>query len=276
MLLVVLVAVCAAAALLAWGVLLQDLVPQWADVRCLVGVLRVGTGSAGATGRLPALADATDVLLPLLLVAAGGAAAAHAAGRDRPEGPPRRAHLSALFVVGVLAIAAAASMTAWIAIPKAGKHLSSGCCTPAGMVLVEEAAPAGTGAGIGYAVSSAAFAAGLFFSRRGVAGSGVRLASAAGILLFGSRLLSDRVAPFVLGTPLHRCAWCLLGEAPETAWGMALLAAPLLATLWGLAARGLGPGSGPTLERIERVLDGVALLGLLGAPLFFAAERLAS
>jgi hypothetical protein len=281
LLLVVLVATAAAASALAWVVLLQGLVPQWADVRCAVGVLRIGTGRPGAAGLLPGLALATNALLAALLAGAGAAVAAHLAQRDAPPGPPRRAHLALLLGVGVLAAAAAAAEASWILIPKAGSRLSAGCCTPEGLPEFEgdaAAAPPGPADAALWAVPAALLAVLLATGRRratppGPAEETLRLGASALLLVGGARLVSDWVAPAALGLPFHRCAWCLVGEAPETAWGAILLALPALAATWGIAARLLGPGSGPALDRIRSVLDRAALFGLLGAPILFAAER---
>ena len=96
------------------------------------------------------------------------------------------------------------------------------------------------------------------------------------VLFFGSFFASDVVAPARLGLPLHRCLWCLVGEAPETVVGLILLAAPFLAASWRIFVLALGPGTGPSTERIFRALDRIALLGLLGGLAFFVSQRLAA
>ncbi len=272
-----------------WGLLLESYVPQWEGVRCVVGVLKVGTGSQGAAGWLPALADVTAVLRVALLLGAGAAVAVHLASRDQPAGALTRRQLALALMVGLVAIGAAATETAYIVIPKAERFLAAGCCSTAGItsssagLLLGRAAwtgTASTGTAATFFGAPALVLSVVLFRGQQLPAAGtwthravtdvVRVAVAGAVLIGGLLFVNDLVAPAALGLPLHQCTYCLAAAAPETLVGLALLATPLLAVSWGAAARWLGPGEGPTVDALRRSLDRIAAFSTLAAVGFFA------
>ncbi|MHC4913676.1 MAG: hypothetical protein ACYTE5_11870 [Planctomycetota bacterium] len=286
LLLALLLAILSAVSLFVWLLLLQSYVPQWEDVRCIVGVLRIGTGSEGATGWLPTLADATSLLRAALLFAAGAGVVLHVVGRDRPEGPLRRRHLAALLVVGFLAVGGAATQTAYIVIPKTERFRQTGCCTTTAWIAAEKAqaphAPSEARRDAAfYAIPALVLGAGAAAKLRSgwrtpAAADIVRVTGSTLVLVAGLHFVADVVAPARLGLPLHRCTYCLAAEAPETLAGLALLALPMLAAVWCAAARWLGPGEGPTFAKLETALGRLSILGLFGAVAFFMGEWVVS
>lgn len=284
LLLVLLVAVLAATSLLLWGLLLQSLVPQWADVRCVVGVLRVGSGARGPASWLPALADATTGLRAALVLAAGACAALHLAARDRPEGRLGRGHLLLLAGTGLLAVAAALVEGAWIVIPKGARDLSAGCCmqfpatTPTidGVELPGRDSWRGILLYCGITVQALAIHWSWAGRPRRSTVAVFWVVQQFLVLMSGLYFVEQAVAPARLGLPLHHCLWCLAGAAPETVVGLLLLAAPFLAAAWRAAVVTIGPGEGPSTERILKALDRIALFGLLGGLAFFVSQRLAA
>jgi len=265
-----------------WGVLLQSYVPHWDGVLCITGVLRVGTGSAGAPGWLPGLAQATTVLHSSVLALGGSAALMHLAGRDAPAGTLPRRQLTALLLLAVLAAGAAATETAYIVIPKTEQFLASGCCTTRASLAPQlSGSPLGVGGAQAVAAAysfPALLLAALFSIRlpgdsRWVAARDVlRVAGAALVLALGWRFVVQVVAPAQLGLPLHHCAYCLVARAPETLIGIGLLVLPVLAALWTAGARLIGAVEGPALARLERRLDRAAMAAALGALGFFAVQ----
>ena len=281
---VLLLAVLSAVSLFLWALLLQSYVPQWRGVRCIVGVLRVGTGSQGMTAWLPGLAAATWWLRGALLFTAGAGVVLHIVGRDQPEGSLRKKHLAALALIGVLALAGAVSEILYVVIPKKPQYLASGCCSTAPVLPVQgEQSPLASGEGgwiTGiYVAASLALAAGLLIGprlglRRPWIGDFMRVGGAVLVLGAGLRFVEDVVAPARMGLPLHRCTWCLAAEFPETVVGLALLAVPALAAGWRVAAKWIGIASGPSAARMQTALDRGALFGVTGALLLFLGEWL--
>jgi len=286
LLLVLLAATLSAVSLFLWMLLLQSYVPQWAGVRCIVGVLRVGSGSEGAPGWLPALAVATSWLRVALLFAAGVGVVLHRVGRDQPEGALSRRHLGVLAVVGILALAGASIEVAYIVVPKQSQFLSAGCCSVAPLVAARSPqGPLGRGEAVTitwlYIGSALALSAMLAIwlrqeSRRSVIADLARVAGTTFVLIVGLRFVADVMAPARLGLPLHRCTYCLAAEAPETLLGLSLLALPTLAAGWRAAAMWLGPTGGTSIAGLGTALDRTALFGALGSLVFFGGEWLVS
>jgi hypothetical protein len=286
LLLVLLVATLSAVSLFLWMLLLQSYVPQWFGVRCIVGVLRVGTGSEGAPGWLPALALATSGLRGALLFAAGAGVVLHLVGRDRQPGEISRRHRGALAVVGLLAVASAATEVAYIVVPKQAQHLASGCCSAAPPMVVDDvqnplaSGEAGAITGLYVACAMAlSIALAVWLRREGgrrILGDVLRVGGGSILLISGLRFVADVIAPARLGLPLHRCTFCLTAEAPETLVGLALLVVPALAAGWRATARWLGPAAGSSAAGLGRSLDRTALFGALGSLVFFSGEWLAT
>ncbi len=282
LLLLLLLSGLAAASIALWLLLLQSYVPTWSGVRCVVGVLKVGSRSLGAPGWLPGLAAATFWLRFGLLFGGGLALVLHVCGRDAPEGPPGRGHLAVVLAAGIVAVAGAVAESAWIVIPKAEQRLAAGCCTtvPGGPPGVDRAPmPSADAARLAYLFAGVALAAAalvVVHARRRSPRLGVlEVASplaAAGALVLGLRFVADVVAPHRLGLPLHHCAWCLFADYPETFVGMALLFAPVFVLCWRALLLPLSPARGGVFRSTVTWLDRSALFGLLGAPAFFITE----
>ncbi len=267
-----------------WGLLLQSSVPNWIGVRCIAGVVKVGTGSTGAAGWLPTLASATTALRLALLLGAGAAVVLHIVARDRPGGTLSRRHVGALGVVGVLAIAAASVQSTYVLIPKQEQPLASGCCSvvPQTTSELELRAPvpaAGIGARLLAAgLGSSALLLAVPVGRSDVAGAKStvsELAQIGGYALFtwaGLQFVSGVVAPARLGLPLHHCIYCLVAGAPETIVGLGLLVTPAIAVTWRSAARWIVPGEGATYDRVEQTLGRAAVFASVATPVFFGVQ----
>ncbi len=277
LLLVVVLGGVALASLLLWGLLLQSYVPQWDGVQCITGVLRVGTGSTGATGWLPALADATSWLHVGFLFVAGLAVVLHTAARERPGAALTGVRATVLFATAAAAITCAGAEIAYVVIPKTGQFLAAGCCTTSSATVgVDAQTPLSSGSAVVRALPFAAVAALLCACfavwRRveiGTPAHVIRIGLSVAFLATGLVFVHDVVSPAVSGLPLHRCIPCLGSDAPESTFGLALLATPLFATAWRGSARWLdGPAMGD-MERLSLRLDHYALGATLGAVTLF-------
>jgi hypothetical protein len=281
LLLVALLATLTTASLVVWVLLLVSYVPQWEGLQCVAGVLRIGTGSEGATGWLPTLARGAGALRLAGLFGAGAAVVLHLASRGRPEGPLPTRHLVALALLSVVVFAGAVVESAYLLIPKQGSYLAAGCCTTTGAIGTElrTALPPGTALRLTALFALPALALSGVLVRGPAAGRWGRLTSgivrvfgAVLIAAFGLIYVGDVVAPAHLGLPLHRCTYCLVEEAPEMLVGVALILTPLMACGWRAVA---GWASEPPALRLEVALDRLALFGALGALAFFLVESLA-
>lgn len=283
---------------IAWPLLyllLQSQVPRWAEVMCIEGVLRVGTGSEGAAGLLPALVRGLQFTKPAVLFAAGAWLVLHRLDRATRTAPLASRVLGALAVLGFLAVVDAALEAMWLAIPKREQALAAGCCvfrTPvASHGVVARLLTGLTEAGRATALTVATFTiAGILVAGTFVIGR--RLARDGGVPLWATLSLaplailwvplsleyaSHVVAPALVALPDHHCVYCLLAEVPWSgvAIGLAMLgtfalgwAATVL--VWGRHAETRTP-----VRPLARRLVWMSLIGYLGAGLLAAFARVA-
>lgn len=247
--------------------LLASFVPRWPGIMCVEGVRRIGTGSLGAAGWLPAILavlDATRLLVPF-------AAGAWWILRRLP-GPPaptvRRAAIAAA-ALGAVAFLDGALATAYVVIPKAEVYPTAGCCIApraaaereAGLVAVgrEEESRAPLSAAL--AGGGAVLGAGALLLRRRGGGGRAGAAALAALALGGAALLlpagtflSRVAAPVLLELPYHRCTWCCLAGAPESILGAGLLVGAAMCAGWALLVRVGGPGEGGGYNTINFAL----------------------
>jgi hypothetical protein len=271
----------AGAALASWPLLyllLDSYVPQWAGVMCVEGVTRIGTGSEGATGLLPALASALEVGKPALVFLSGAWIVLHLANRRTPSSPYAGRVLVALAATGVFAVADAAATVAWVAIPKRPQHLARGCCTtPEGPDLSAPASPAVPVGETAFLAGTALLAAGTWAAaagrpaaarRRGF--SGALLVGSALAVPFGAAFLCGGAVAAFLGPEAHPCAYCLLGASPVAVLGTVLFVAGAFGTAWASLARLLAP-LGAEAGSVRRLRYG-ALFGWTGALLLMLVQ----
>jgi hypothetical protein len=231
---------------------LASYVPEWPGVMCIAGVTRIGLGSAGAAARLPLLANALEVLKPLLLFAAGAWFLLHRARRDAPRGGLAARAAAALLAFGLLGAVDGSTELAYLFTPKKERSLAVGCCTVGAAAVSDDpfgtAPPRLLGVEIGSAALTAAFVgaclleAGLFTLalRRGRA-AGVPVAAASALALLAlpvaGAFFRHVAGPAYLGLPHHRCLYCLLPSAPEGILHIALLLLGAFGAGWAAVAR---------------------------------------
>jgi hypothetical protein len=242
-----------ALALLSWPLLyllLQSQVPLWPGVMCIQGVLDVGTGSMGPSAWLPGLAAALQITKPALVFLAGLWLVLHLVDRATRTGPLRGALLGALGLVAATAVADAALEMAYLTIPKE-QAPAAGCCTLTA-VARDESLPLPLMSSLGPTATHttllvAHFALGLLlvlgtsaWAAREEAGGPYRpprwapavLALAALSVPVGVAFLARVAAPALLARPEHRCAYCVLVEAPESLVGVGLFLLGAFAVGW--------------------------------------------
>lgn len=243
--------------------LLQSWVPEWPGVMCIQGVTRVGENGFGPERWLPRLLDALQWTKPLLAFLTGAWLLLHLANRRTRTGPLTRRVLLAMVAAGVVAAADATAEGAYLFIPKQESSFASGCCT-----IAEAGSPPAPDSGFPHATEA-------FFGLLALVGGGAAYgmrrptraraapvaAGALLTLLVGAVFLRDELSPRVRGTPLHRCAYCLLADAPWTLLGVALLVLGAFAAGWAL----LVP---------SRRLFALSLFGHFGAGLYAASAML--
>lgn len=219
-------------ATLASGVLLflvlRSFVPQWPGVMCIQGVLRVGSRDIGAAAWLPDLLAAAAALTVAAILATGAAAVVHGIDRETRTAPLAKGVARLMALAGVLAVAQAAVVAAYLAIPKEKPSFASGCCTVDAASLgpaatSDPARAAWTAAFLGVGAATAAGAmwasrdAGALPGRAGVVVCGV---GAAATVATGAAFVHTALAPAVQHLPLHECVFCALTAAPETWFGL--------------------------------------------------------
>lgn len=277
--------------------LLQKLVPEWEGVMCIQGVTRVGTGSEGAAGLLPALVQALEITKPALVFATGSWLVVHLANRRTRTAPLAGRALAILLVVGSIATVDACAELAYVAIPKKERFLADGCCTTPTAAMLGSAASEGR-TPLGLPGTRRGWVVGTFYALAGAVVLGARALSKApparggpaaearaddgagrrgGFAWLGVGVvasvpaavvfLSEVAAPAFLHLPAHRCAYCLLSDSP---WGVvtaALLATGVFSTGWAVVAHALArtPETAATLPTQRRRLLRVGALGYVGA-----------
>jgi len=268
--------------------LLQSLVPEWEGVMCIQGVTRVGTGSEGAAGLLPALVRTLEITKPALMFATGAWLVVHLANRRTRTAPLSGRALAILVVVGALAVVDAGAELAYVAIPKKERFLAQGCCTtPSARTMAglapDARAPLGLpGTRRGWIVGGFyALAGALVLGARGLSGGGPPAAAARaprrgfawlGLGVVASvplavTFLAEVAAPAFLRRPEHRCAYCLLSESPWGVVTVALLATGAFATGWAVVAHAVArtPETAPSLPSQQRRLLRVGAVGYVAA-----------
>jgi hypothetical protein len=277
-------------ALLAWPLLhlfLDSLVPLWPGVMCVEGVVRVGTGSPGATGLLPTLVSLAQWSKPLLLLLAGAWLVLHRANRSTRTAPLGRPLLLVLALLAATATADAAVQGTYLAVPKRDRSLAAGCCTlRSHRTEVASVLPFGPQAPPEEARTTlAALHLGLTgllvlglaaWHRRPTVGPpgptwslGLGLAAVASVPV-GTWFLAEVASPALLDLPAHRCAYCVVSGAPESILGIGCFLAGALATVAAVLVARLGrhPEARAHLEGPVRGLLRTGLFGYLAAGLF--------
>jgi len=231
--------------------LLQSYVPEWPGVMCMQGVKRIGTGSLGAAGWLPALVATLEWTRPALVFLAGAAFVLHLRNRHDAHAAFTGRVLAALLLCGLLAAFDGAVELSYLFIPKQERFLAAGCCTvsssvagAAGAPPLALAAPEEAGPGLWLAffatglVAVAAVSAALLALRPGRLG--LALAAAALSIPLGVAFLGAVAAPAFLRVPHHACVSCAIARAPESLVAIALYALAACAVGWACVARWLG------------------------------------
>jgi hypothetical protein len=244
----------------------------------------------GAAAWLPGLAATLQITKPALVFLAGLWLVLHLVDRATRTGPVRGVLLAALGVLAATAVADAAVETAYLTIPK--EHApDAGCCTleavardePLRWPLLSSLGPAATRT----TLLVAHFALGLLlvvgtgaWAARGETGARDRpprwapalLALAALSVPVGVAFLARVAAPALLGRPEHRCAYCVLVEAPESLVGVGLFLLGAFAVGWAvllpLLARGAEARA--VVGAPLRTLVSVARFAYAGATVFAA------
>jgi hypothetical protein len=273
---------------------LDSYVAQWPGVMCVRGVSRIGTGSLGAAGWLPALVRVLELAKPALLFASGAWLVLHLANRRTKTAPLTNRVLGTLAVVGVLAAVDGAAQLAYLGIPKEESFLAAGCCTtpPAeladrggrGLSALSAAAPdrarpvllaAFFGLALAMSLGTGAWAR-RPASRFATSTWGVAtLAVGAGLAVpLGVATLHDVLSPAFLGVPDHHCVYCVLSGSAVGVVGIALWLLGAFATGWACVARRLaaGPETGPFLDAQVARLASAALFGWLAAAALAASQ----
>ena len=262
--------------------LLDSYVPQWEDVMCIQGVVRIGTGSAGPAGWMPLLVAALQVTKPLLVFAMGTALVVHLANRRTTTAPLSGRLLATLVAAGALAVLDAGVELAYLAIPKEDPSLSRGCCTLSAGGAETDAAQRGDAsteaaralrtrllAGFGFAMLSMAgwtwYAArrsrgGPTHARRGTL---ALFLAALATLPLGVIFLREVAAPAFLGLPEHHCAYCLVTSAPLGLLDIGLFLLGVFATCWACLLRWLA-GVDETQDFLPSRVASLLCTGLFG------------
>ncbi|MFO0932976.1 MAG: hypothetical protein U1E39_09730 [Planctomycetota bacterium] len=245
--------VLAAVAVVAWPLLyllLDAYVPQWRGVVCIQGVTRVGEGSVGPAGALPALVAWLQATKPAFVLAVGAWAVLRSANRATATGALTGRELGALLAAGGLAIADAALTTAYVVIPKREQFLENGCCAvPArgSTALVDGEFTTRTAAAfdgrvltLAYAAVTLALVLATTWALRRPRWIWGALVAAALEVPVGLVFLREVAAPRFLGLPGHRCAYCVLSSSAAGVAFLALAATGVLCVAWAAVAQGLG------------------------------------
>jgi hypothetical protein len=275
---------------------LSSYVPHWPGVMCIQGVTRVGEGSPGAPGWLPALLAVLAVVRPAALAVSGAWLTLHVVNRSTRSGPFAGRVLAAAALAGALAAAAGGTELAYLLIEKEDRVLADGCCTaPPGIALRASEAreflaglprPGGSAAFTAIVVGAGLALAGACAALRSAAARGraarwpsalVAVAGAAFVIL-GAAYAHDVACPAVLGLPHHRCHWCLVGSAPENAVAAALaLGATLAASCAAVSAWcGTHAESRDAAARVAARLLGVAAFGFAAVSVFVLVQMAVS
>lgn len=273
-----------ALAVVSWPLLyvvLESYVPEWPGVMCIEGVTRIGTGSVGAAAWLPRLLAFLAFTKPLLVFVSGAWLVLHLVNRRDRTGALTGRVLALLVAAGLLALVDSAAETAYLLIPKQEKFLAAGCCAgETGGEALSAALPLLATRRDGAVLTWAFLAVGsglvLLLTAAIRRGRGPWLAlSLAGSLVslpLGFAFLVGVAAPGFLRTPYHACAYCLVGQRPESLVGIALYVLGAFGVGWAALARPRGGGAG---EGIALPLLRMARFGYLGS-LLMASVMLVS
>ena len=269
--------------------LLQSYVPEWPGVMCIYGVTRIGSHGIGISRWLPPLLAALQVMKPALIFLSGAWFVLHLIDRRTRTAPLLGRVLLLLSGAGLLAVADAASETAYLLIPKKEEYLSAGCCVG---VFDEEAGPSrflpktwiGDAnstwldavyytANIGMVLILAMF---VRRPRLGRGGMLFLLLAALLTLVVSATFLVESAAPRLIHMPNHHCVYDLVPRAPESLIAVALFLIGSLAVGWACVAAWLGAGPESTAflpETIGRLLH-LSCLAYLGSLTILSVELL--
>ena len=266
---------------------LQSYVGLWPSVMCIDGVTRIGTDSANAAAYLPGLVAFLEISKPLLVFVAGAWLVLHLLLRARIDRRLALLSTATLLLFGLLGAVDGAAEGAYLLIPKQEQALATGCCTVGSQTAAfvplnpaeaaHDAAHVPALAWLFLVLASAVVAllsAGIHRTR--TAGSPGRwfwgaAAGAVALLPIGSAFLHEVGAPLFLRLPYHKCAYCLVGLAPESLVGIALFTTAIFAVGWAAVVRALDRSDGALAAPLLRW----ARFGLL-ATLLMVGVRMAT
>jgi hypothetical protein len=282
--------------------LLDSLVPESPGAMCIYGVTRVGEGSPGLAGWLPALITGVQLIKPVLVFVAGAVVVLYLLYRRAGTQALLPRFVAGLLVLGVLALADVAAESAYLLIPKRDVPNAGGCCSVAADELraqppqpdeqrwltpayfacqllmagslwsaahsnwhTTNLAAANQGAAMQGAANQAAVSAWKLL---------ILLAASAVTLCVAARFLVDIAAPALLHLPYHHCLYDLVGTVRESAVAIGLLLWGTFCVGWACVAGWCGRtgDSLPFLAAEVRRLLSWAGWGYLGSAAMFAVD----
>lgn len=268
--------------------LLQSYVPQWPGVMCIYGVTRIGAGSLGAAGYLPALVHAIEAGKPALVFVTGAWLVLYRLNHWTRASALIGRVLVALLMVGLVAMADAAAESAYLVIPKREQYLSVGCCSVAGEPgLLNGRQPSadldsGEAPRLTTAYYGSQFALVLALAPWSLATrwrpprawlAPLLVLSIVSWPLAGWFLVGV-AAPVLLGLPHHHCAYDLITQAPDSLLAVFMFVAASFCVGWACVAAWLGniPETEDAVTERVRTLLYLALLGYTGSVLMLSFE----
>lgn len=270
---------------LAWPLfylLLDSYIPQWPGVMCIYGVTRIGSGSRGATGLLPALLASIQTLKPALIMMGGAWGLFYLANRRTAADALWRPQLGLLGLLGGLSALDALLEGSYLIIPKAEPLLAVGCCSETfnELLRTNRFLPGADGALgrdllvriTGWSTSLLALALWVQPWRVRVRASFLLLLLAALLVPLHSMFLVHAAAPRLLNLPYHHCPYDLLARVPESVVGVGLGYGALCSVGWAflLLTWARSRETESFLNRWVRDLWRLAALGYAGATMLFA------
>lgn len=276
---------------IAWPLLyavLQSYVPQWPGVMCIYGVTRIGSGSQGISGYLPALIGTLQVTKPLVVFASGAWFIVYLSNRRLQKSELFSHVIVLLLAFGSISAVDAVMEVAYLTIPKSEKFLDVGCCTTA---LTEPGSPrrfvpsalvnesSRPWIRVAYVALNAGIPLALIACQFKIRRNWLIVPLAAALISLPVSIvyLVEIAAPTILALPYHHCPYDLLANAPETAVGIGLFLLGVLAIGWASIVDWLGRSAAcQGIQRtIERLLF-VSAFGYLGSLVLFRMEMVLS
>ena len=243
--------------LISWPLLyllLQSYVPHWPGVMCIYGVTQIGAGSLGASRFLPVLIAALQCLKPAAVFVSVVWWLLYCIQRGTQTGPLMGRILLTQLALGVLVLADAMLVGAYLVIPKREEFLFTGCCT-SGISEQSGRSTAWLAAlsdGLGPTWLSVAFylvnfglvlglwcCRGRCRRRENTSGMNLVLLGAVLVAPLTAAYLVEIAAPAVLRLPYHHCLYDLIPRAPDMVLGIVLFVMGTCCVGWASAVRWL-------------------------------------